>query len=103
VAHPERVPARAAARLVRAYVTAPAYEAANTAMRAAVFSGIERITVPVTLAWGERDRVVSRPRSAPAGVRMVLLRGCGHVPTWDDPDQVASLLLEASAGGRRPG
>jgi len=26
----------------------------------------------------------------------VVLRGCGHVPTWDDPEQVARVLLEAS-------
>jgi pimeloyl-ACP methyl ester carboxylesterase len=26
----------------------------------------------------------------------VVLRGCGHVPTWDDPEQVARTLLEAS-------
>jgi pimeloyl-ACP methyl ester carboxylesterase len=98
VAHPERVPPRAAVRLVRAYVTAPAYEAASAAMRGAVFSGLEQIRVPVTLAWGERDRVVARPRATPPGVRTVLLRGCGHVPTWDDPAQVARVLLEASAG-----
>ena len=23
--------------------------------------------------------------------------GCGHVPTWDDPEQVARVLLDASA------
>jgi pimeloyl-ACP methyl ester carboxylesterase len=26
----------------------------------------------------------------------VVLRGCGHVPTWDDPEQVAGVLLSAS-------
>ena len=30
------------------------------------------------------------------GPRHVVLRGCGHVPTWDDPEQVASVLLSAS-------
>lgn len=94
--HPERVPPEAAIRLVRAYVTAPGYDAANAAMRAAVFDGIERISEPVTLAWAERDRVVSRPRTTPAGVRTVTLSGCGHVPTWDDPEQVADVVLAAS-------
>lgn len=98
VAHPERVPPHAAARLVRAYVTAPSYEAASAAMRGSVFSGIEEIRVPVTLAWSDRDHVVSPPRKPPAGVRSVQLIGCGHVPTWDDPEQVARVLLEASAG-----
>jgi pimeloyl-ACP methyl ester carboxylesterase len=97
VARPELVPPAAAARLVRAYVTAPGYEPASAAMRSAVFEGIEQIGEPVTLAWGELDRVVSRPRTAPPGVRTVLLPGCGHVPTWDDPEQVARVLLEASS------
>jgi pimeloyl-ACP methyl ester carboxylesterase len=97
VAKPERVPPHAATRLVRAYLTAPGYDPANAEMRSAVFEGIERVSVPVTLAWAERDRVVSRPKTTPAGVRILLLRGCGHVPTWDDPEQVAALLLEASS------
>jgi pimeloyl-ACP methyl ester carboxylesterase len=28
--------------------------------------------------------------------RIVTLHGCGHVPTYDDPDQVASVLLDGS-------
>jgi pimeloyl-ACP methyl ester carboxylesterase len=98
VARPERVPPRAAARLARAYLAAPAFVAASTAMRAGTFSGIEEISVPVTLAWGELDQVVSRPKGPlPASVRTVTLAGCGHVPTWDDPEQVSRVLLEASA------
>jgi pimeloyl-ACP methyl ester carboxylesterase len=66
------------------------------------FSGGEAITVPVTVAWGEKDRLLlpSQAYTAAAEIpsaRMVLLRGCGHVPTYDDPDQVASVLLRASA------
>ena len=97
VGHPERVPPAAAARLVRAYTRSPSYESANAAMRASVFEGTDRIGVPVTLAWGELDRLVSPPRWVPPGWRSYLLRGCGHVPTWDDPEQVASLILRASA------
>ncbi len=97
VGHPERVPPAAAARLVRAYTRAPSYEGANTAMRAAVFAGAEQIEVPVTLAWGELDRLVTPPRRLPPGWRSHVLRGCGHVPTWDDPEQVAGLILQASA------
>lgn len=98
VAHPERVPPKAAIRLVRAYLSAPGYEAASAAMRSAVFSGFEDISAPVTLAWGDRDRLVGPPRRVPAGVRSLVLRGCGHLPTWDDPAQVAGVLLEASSG-----
>ena len=30
-----------------------------------------------------------------------VLEGCGHTPTWDDPERVAGLLLEASAVPQR--
>jgi pimeloyl-ACP methyl ester carboxylesterase len=97
VGHPERVPPRAAARLVRSYVTSPGFDGANSAMRAAVFSGVEQIGVPVTLAWAELDRLLRRPREVAPGWQTLMLHGCGHIPTWDDPDQVAGVLLRASS------
>jgi pimeloyl-ACP methyl ester carboxylesterase len=57
---------------------------------------------PTTVAWGERDRLLIFSRQAPRARRAlpaaqhVTLTGCGHVPTWDDPEQVARVLLEAS-------
>jgi pimeloyl-ACP methyl ester carboxylesterase len=96
VARPERVPPYAATRLVRSYLRSPGYEGANSAMRAEVFAGVEDIRVPVTLAWAEHDRVVARPRARVPDWRTVVLHGCGHIPTWDDPDQVARLLLLSS-------
>ena len=101
-AHPERIPPAAALRLVRAYATAPGFQAVNDAMRAGRFTRLGEIDVPVTLAWPEHDRLVARLRSVPEGVRSVVLRGCGHLPTWDDPEQVARVLLDGSAGERQP-
>ena len=57
--------------------------------------------VPTTIAWGEHDRLLlyrpqsARARAALPAARHVTLSGCGHVPTWDDPEQVA-----AGAAGR---
>jgi pimeloyl-ACP methyl ester carboxylesterase len=96
VAVPDRVPPRAAAHLVRAYATAPGFSAANEAMRAARFDGLERIQVPVTLVWPEYDRLVGRPRRLPENTRSIALKGCGHIPMWDDPVAVAKVLLEGS-------
>jgi pimeloyl-ACP methyl ester carboxylesterase len=96
VAHPERVPVDAATRLVRSYLTSSGYESANLAMRTAVFSGFEDIRVPVTLAWGDLDRIVRKPRKTLPEWRTIMLHGCGHIPTWDDPGQVARTLLLAS-------
>jgi pimeloyl-ACP methyl ester carboxylesterase len=100
-ARPERVPPDAAARLVRAYITSPGFERVNAAMRSAVFDGMEEIRAPVTLAWAEHDRLVAEPLGGVPGARRRWLRGCGHIPTWDDPEQVADVLLEASSAARR--
>ena len=93
VAHPERVPPAAAYRLVRSYATSPGFRRANAEMCKTVFEGLEDIRVPVTLAWAQHDRLLRAPRREPSGVRTVLLEGCGHVPTWDDPGHVAEVIL----------
>jgi pimeloyl-ACP methyl ester carboxylesterase len=57
--------------------------------------------VPVTIAWGSKDRLLSRRQALVArkllpGARYVLLPGCGHVPMTDDPELVADLLVRGS-------
>jgi pimeloyl-ACP methyl ester carboxylesterase len=96
VMRPDRVPPAAARRLVRAYATSPAFVRANLAMRSGVIDGMEELSVPVTLAWAEHDRLVKRPKRPVAGARMVDLPGCGHIPTWDDPELVTRVVLEGS-------
>lgn len=59
-------------------------------------------TVPLTIAWGERDRVLP-PRQAQRAARLlpqanhVTLPGCGHVPMVDDPALVANTILRTCA------
>jgi pimeloyl-ACP methyl ester carboxylesterase len=57
--------------------------------------------VPVTIAWGSRDRLLSKHQALVAraqlpAARFVLLRGCGHVPMTDNPKMVADVLLSGS-------
>jgi pimeloyl-ACP methyl ester carboxylesterase len=57
--------------------------------------------VPATIAWGSNDQLLlprqaARARRRLPRARHVWLEGCGHVPTWDDPEQVAAVLLAAS-------
>jgi pimeloyl-ACP methyl ester carboxylesterase len=102
VGHPTRMPAADAAANLRALAAAPWFDATLPTLRAGDFRGGEDITVPVTIAWGDKDRVLL-PRQALRAARliprarMVTLRDCGHVPTFDDPEQVARVILEASA------
>jgi len=99
---PERLSGGEAEAIARAYVTAPAYEEASALMRAGRIEELKGIKTPVTLAWGEHDTLVrNKPlpdKLVPKRVEQVLLPGCGHVPTWDDPDLVARVVL---AGARR--
>lgn len=61
--------------------------------------------VPVTVAWGTRDRILppreaDRARARLPQARHVALPGCGHVPMSDDPELVASVILATTT--RRP-
>jgi pimeloyl-ACP methyl ester carboxylesterase len=100
VHHPERLSRGEARAMARAYVTAPAYPEASALMRGGTIGAIDHVEIPVTLAWGGEDQVVrNRPLRAgilPKRVRQVELPGCGHVPTWDDPDLVARVVLEGT-------
>ena len=99
---PERLSAREATAVVRGYGDATAYVEANRLMRAGLVGDLSKLRVPLTLAWTEFDRLVrNRPLKEgvlPKGVRQMVLPGCGHVPTWDDPGLVAEVILE----GTRP-
>ena len=100
VARPERVPVGTGRELVLGWIDADGYDGANRAMRTHVFdpAGYPE-EVPVTLAWGELDRLVAppRPERRPAGARFLVLPGVGHTPTWDDPELIARTLLEGSS------
>jgi pimeloyl-ACP methyl ester carboxylesterase len=102
IRHPERLRPGEAEAIARAYVTAPAYEEASALMRAGRVEELKSIKAPITLAWAEHDTLVrNKPLPAkllPKRVEQVVLPGCGHVPTWDDPELVARVVL---AGVRR--
>src|SRR3954447_8670902 len=100
--HPERLSPGEAEAIARAYVTAPGYDEASALMRAGRVEDLKGIKTPITLAWAEHDTLVrNRPLRdgiLPKRVEQVMLPGCGHVPTWDDPELVSRVIL---AGARR--
>lgn len=101
-ARPWRVPADEAAGAMHNLARSPGFEPTLEAIADHTFSG-PTPDCPVTVAWGEKDRLLiyarqsARARRLLPDARHVTLRGCGHVPTWDDPEQVARVLLEGSA------
>lgn len=103
VAHPDRVPYRDAWRMVSSYARATAYAATNAAMRADHFRAADRVDVPVTLAFGDRDRLIRPARTAIRGAQTVMLRDCGHIPMFDDPARVREVIAATARRGTPPG
>ncbi|MFJ3672602.1 alpha/beta fold hydrolase [Streptomyces sp. NPDC090106] len=83
-----------------ALVNAPGFEATLRA------GGSVRFTddvpgIPVTVAWGTKDRLLLRRQGVRAKhaipkARLVRLPGCGHCPMNDDPALVARVILDGS-------
>ncbi len=92
-----RLTAREARQLLSMWLDAPGYSDTNQWMRRGAFTDWGKINAPVTLAWGEYDRMVVAPRHPPAGVPAVVLPGCAHLPMWDDPELVVRTILETVA------
>jgi pimeloyl-ACP methyl ester carboxylesterase len=60
--------------------------------------------IPVTIAWGTKDRLLppSQARVAHRRIPHSTLRtlpGCGHVPMTDNPELVARVILDGSSAG----
>jgi pimeloyl-ACP methyl ester carboxylesterase len=62
---------------------------------------LERISVPMLLVWGDRDKLVfhrgaQKILDAVTGVRFELLEGVGHCPQVEAPERLTQLVLEFS-------
>ena len=104
VARPRQLDPEVAAADLRALAAAPWFDATLPAIAPRHFrAGADRFPVPVTVAWGDHDRLLlprqlRRAAQQLPGARLVTLRGCGHVPTYDDPEQVARIIITATKG-----
>ncbi|MDF2708273.1 MAG: alpha/beta hydrolase fold protein [Nonomuraea muscovyensis] len=98
VAHPSRLSPTALVAGSQALARAPGFDATLATFTGLMPPGPPK--VPVTVAWGEHDRLLRRRQAVRAarwsGQRVKLLKGCGHVPMSDDPELVARVLLEGS-------
>ena len=101
VARPSRLSPEQAKGDAAAFVRAT--DALNEIIaRPIAFEGTVPASVPVTIAWGAKDRLLPRSQARVARrqvphARFLLLPGCGHVPMTDAPELVARVLLEGSA------
>lgn len=103
-ARPWRIPAAAAAGALRNLARSPGFEPTRRAAGAYRLRAFTpEVPVPVTVAWGTRDLMTPPHQALRAarllpGARHVALRGCGHSPMSDDPEQVTRAVLDATGG-----
>ncbi|MFC4947890.1 alpha/beta fold hydrolase [Pseudonocardia sp. GCM10023141] len=100
-AHPERIDRASALGDMDALRASTAFAPTLRAGRSVIWEGTQP-TVPVTVAWGERDRILPLRQAARAaallpGAQHVTLPGCGHVPMIDSPRLVAAAILATCA------
>jgi pimeloyl-ACP methyl ester carboxylesterase len=96
---PGRVPPGDAVMFAKALANASGFHATLVATHMGRFEGGRDLSVPVTVVFGQRDRVVPararRRDELPEHTRWHEPPGLGHVPMWDDPELVARLILDA--------
>ncbi len=107
LSRPGRMSTDEAAAALHNMATSPGADATFAGFRGWRFRDAHEIGCPVTIAWAQHDRILiprqaGRARRALPDARHLTLRGCGHVPTWDDPEQVARVLLEGSRATPAP-
>ena len=97
----ERIPAAAAAQLIRDSVECSVYfDLMDAIMRDGPPRSFEGVTAPVLLVWGTRDRILphkrysQRLRGMLPDAEWVELRGLGHMPMSDDPELVARTITQ---------
>ncbi|MGX1315931.1 pimeloyl-ACP methyl ester carboxylesterase [Streptomyces calvus] len=103
-ARPWRIPKAAAAGALRNLARSPGFEPTQRAVRAYRLRAFApEVPVPVTVGWGTRDLMTPPHQALRAarllpGARHVSLKGCGHSPMSDDPEQVARVVLDSVRG-----
>lgn len=99
VAHPDRLDLERAIGDALAFRRGAGFRA--VARTAREYSCLATPTVPVTVAWGTRDRILppnqaERARQRLPNARHVPMPDCGHVPMSDDPELTARLILQTT-------
>ena len=100
VSRPSRLSAEQALEDTQAFMAAR--PAVDTILAHPVwFTEVVPEQVPVTIAWGSKDRMLLPSQAQVAQRRLpdarhLPLPGCGHVPMTDNPALVAQVLLDGS-------
>lgn len=90
------MPVEEAIRVTQDIVRSSAFE--ETLNQTGSFQGGQSISIPITIAFGERDYLLTRrsqhSENLPKQTQWVKPKKWGHVPMWVDPKEVATFILE---------
>jgi pimeloyl-ACP methyl ester carboxylesterase len=98
----EEIPTNEAVNMLETFAKATDFEAVAQAALEPFRDG-KNISVPCTIAFGDRDWLLRKKDSQcrdelPPNHRWLTLRGCGHVAMFDDRDAVIKLILDGTGG-----
>ena len=98
-AKPGNVSSEAAAGATRSFAASPSFGATRRWMTSHNPEGLDEISCPVLIAWGTKDRLLTKKQGPRwigeiPGSQLRLMPGLGHVPQYDDPELVSSMILE---------
>lgn len=104
-----RVPADESTAMMEAFAATPVFGAYLDAEAATEhrLSGLKDIDVPVTVLWGDSDRVLPQDRHEAffrenlPQARFVALKKAGHLPFWDAPERVADAIAQTALAAER--
>ncbi len=104
-----RIPAADNTAMMEAFAQTPVFGEFLDAVAAGErnLEGLEAIDVPVTVVWGDSDRVLPQAkhesffRERLPRARFVTLKRAGHVPFWDAPERVADVIAQTALAAER--
>lgn len=96
-AHPRQLPTEVAVANARAAIGTDCFPRHFAATRRLRFSGGQGIDVPVTVVWGDKDRIALAGKSRnvdelPPQTKVETWPGCGHMVMWDAPDRLVETI-----------
>jgi pimeloyl-ACP methyl ester carboxylesterase len=107
--YPARLPAEEAVATLRDAWASPAFAGALKSFDSYTFDKPEQLRqTPMTIAWGQRDRLLPYRLQAPRARAMMpwanhVTLGAGHVPYYDDPPAVAAAIRATARTAAKTG
>jgi len=106
--YPQRVPAQEAVAALRDLWAAPALQPTLRCFESYFFGAPDQLhSTPVTIAWGNRDRLLPYRLQAPRARALLpwaqhVTLGAGHIPFFDDPSACAEVIRRCAARAPTP-